>query len=79
MSGIVSIDAWAEESGAGRRPRRCAVCVLPPNVLTEITRGWTELGYRSTLIAAYLEAAGHPISKPKLVYHFGTHLAAESP
>lgn len=67
---VVAIDAWAVETGAANRQRRCAVCVLPPDVLAEITRGWNELGYRAKVVLAYLEAAGYRISQPMLAYHF---------
>lgn len=71
MSKVMDIGAWAKETGADRRKRRCQVCTLPPEILEEITRGWRELGYRAKVVSAYLDAAGHPVSRPMLVYHFG--------
>lgn len=79
MTKVVAIDAWAQETGANTRARRCAVCALPPEVLAEITRGWMELGYRAKVVVRYLEAAGYNVSQPMLAYHFtqGRHGEAQ--
>lgn len=67
MSDKVSLAEYA--NATTKRPRRCATCNLPPDVLTEVNQGLRDgIGHKA--ITEWLSSVHHIYTTPTN-YHFG--------
>lgn len=62
----MKFQAWAKETKT--QSRRCKVCQLPEELLTEV-KAARKAGYGSTIIQKFLEAAGHAVSGSSIENH----------